>query len=230
MTTARPQMPYPDREDPKTRGALAEIASAAAACTQCKLHEHRTNSVFGTGHSNADLMFVGEGPGPDEDVIGEPFVGRSGDLLNKIVGAIGIDRAHVYMTNVVLCRLDDERHLTKGYINACRDFLTAQIEAVEPRIIVPLGSTAWRWFSPRDKRKMADVRGAVYDWNGLLLVPTYHPAFLLRKAEFKGDVWKDMQIVIALMNGNPDPTGAGLLKIEAHTGNAAVPTEPSLFD
>ena len=159
--------------------------------------------MFGEGDPHAELLFVGEAPGPDEDRTGRPFTGRSGALLDRIIEAIGKHREDVYLTNVVTCRLNDDRELTRQQIEACRDHLEAQIKAVDPEIIVPLGSTAWRWFQPGDRRPMHEVRGQVYRWRDRLLVPTYHPAFLLRKPDHKGDVWKDMRRVLALERPPP---------------------------
>ncbi len=186
---------------PEAAAALAETAARAAACAACPLHLNRTRSVFGTGHPNARLMFVGEAPGPDEDQRGEPFIGRSGQLLGRIIAAMRAERGAVYLTNVALCRLDDSRQLTRAQTDACRGHLEAQIAAVRPAVIVALGSSAWTWFSRRDKRKMADVRGSVHRWRGTLVVPTYHPAFLLRIPAFKRDVWTDMQTVMRLLEG-----------------------------
>ena len=134
--------PPPWPADADATRELAALKTDAGACTACELHHLRTRCVFGVGHANADLMLVGEGPGPDEDQAGEPFTGRSGRLLDRIVAAIGSDRSEVYLGNAVQCRLDDDRHLTKKQIEACRGFLSGQIEQVDPHVIVPLGSTA----------------------------------------------------------------------------------------
>ena len=195
------------RESPETAGItlttarLRDAAALAAACTSCSLHENRTQCVYGTGHPAARLMWVGEAPGADEDASGEPFTGRSGQLLTRIIAAIGLKREQVFLANVAQCRLDDDRNLTLTQVNACRPHLEAQIELIQPEVIVPLGSTAWRWFRPKDRRKMADIRGGVYRWRGILLTPTYHPAFLLRREEFKREVWQDVQQTRDLLNG-----------------------------
>ena len=133
-------------------------------------------------------MFVGEAPGPEEDCTGEPFTGRSGHLLDRIIEAMGHLRDDVFLTNVVLCRLDDDQFLERTQVEACRDHLESQIQAVDPRIIVPLGATAWQWFDVGDRRPMSEVRGHAYRWRTRTLAPTYHPAFLLRKPRFKRDV------------------------------------------
>ena len=191
--------------------ALAAARRGAAACTACSLHELRTNSVFGCGNPHARIVWVGEGAGPDEDRQGEPFTGRSGQLLTRIIAAMGMARSDMWLTNVVCCRLGDDRRLTKGQIDACRHHLETQIEIIDPGIIVPLGWSAWRWFEPKAKGTMADVRGRVYRWHRQLVTPTYHPAFLLRKAEFKRDVWEDVKQIARLARG-AEPEEATELK------------------
>ena len=191
-----------------TRGTaeaqLLHIRDAAASCTACSLHRERTRCVFGTGKADATLMFVGEAPGPDEDRTGEPFTGRSGQLLTRIVEAMGFSRGNVFLTNVVTCRLDEGRHLNQQQVNACRDHLEAQIRIVSPTVIVALGSTAWQWFQPGEKRPIGEVRGTVYRWRRRLIVPTYHPAFLLRKPDHKRYVWLDMQRAKNLLAGTSE--------------------------
>ena len=211
MPTLPPHLPPLPPEVRTVRSQLDTIERIASGCTKCSLHELRTNCVFGTGHSRADLMFVGEGAGPDEDLAGEAFVGKSGQLLDRIIKAMGADRPGVWLTNVVCCRLDNARHLSKAQVESCREFLEHQIQLVDPRVIVPLGATAWHWFRPSDKRKISEVRGRLYRWQGRLLAPTYHPAFLLRKPEHKSDVWLDMQDVIRAIH---KPQWADALKLE----------------
>ena len=206
---------------------LERTAAATATCTACALHLQRNKSVFGAGHANAALMFVGEGPGPDEGTRGEPFTGRSGELLNRIIRAMGARRENVFLTNIVSCQLDESRQLLKGHVEACRGHLEAQIDAVEPQVIVALGSSAWTWFHRKDKRKMADVRGTVHRWRNRLVVPTYHPAFLLRMPQFKGDVWRDMQTVTALLAGHND-AGGPIVEIDESAWLPAA--SRSLFD
>ena len=210
-----------EQADPSISGTterLAEAAAQAAACTACSLHENRTQCVYGTGHPAARLMWVGEAPGPDEDASGEPFTGRSGKLLTRIIEAMGLQRSHVFLANVAQCRLDENRSLTLAQVNSCRPHLDSQIRLVQPEVIIPLGSTAWRWFQPKDRRKMADVRGNIYRWRGILLAPTYHPAFLLRREEFKREVWQDVQRARELLNGTV-PTNTIELGDEERSGN-----------
>ena len=188
--------------DPATE--LSALARLASGCSLCELHRNRTNSVFGTGDPRARLAFVGEGPGPTEDEAGEAFTGRSGKLLDRILKAMGVGRTAAFLTNVVCCRLDDARTLEQASIEACRPLLEAQLQIVAPEVIVPLGMSAWRWFTPSERRPMADVRGALYNWKGTVVAPTYHPAFLLRDASKKGAVWEDMQRVMRVLSGEED--------------------------
>ena len=219
--TAGKSMKQKDSTETRRR-QLATTADAASTCTACSLHENRTKSVFGSGSPTAALMWVGEAPGPDEDRSGQAFTGRSGELLDRIIEAMKLARDDVYLTNVVTCRLDDARRLTKTQIDACRHHLEAQIATVQPKVIIPLGSTAWGWFAKGDKRKMAEIRGAIYRWREQLLVPTYHPAFLLRKPEHKREVWEDTKRVIRLLDPRfPEPAGV----IQLHE-KAAEPDEP----
>lgn len=223
-------MREPDASAPDARASLTILRRVVGGCTACSLHRHRTNCVFGVGHANADLMFVGEAPGPDEDTAGEPFTGRSGQLLDRIIEAIGSERAQVFLTNVVACRLDDNRNLNKEQIEACRGHLEAQIGTIRPRVIVPLGSTAWRWFKRGDNRAMGEIRGKVYRWRDAVLVPTYHPAFLLRKAEFKRDVWGDVQIAAALVNEPASIRNHEVIELIGDDGSTAKQGELGLFN
>ena len=197
----KPRMAAPAAPNPGQVEELERARIAAETCTACSLHHQRTHSVLGIGHANAEMMWVGEAPGPDEDIQGAPFTGRSGELLDRIVEALGARREEVFLGNTVSCRLDEARRLTREQTEACRHFLEAQIDAVGPRVIVALGATAWTWFKRGDKRPMAEVRGRVHRWRGIYLVPTYHPAFLLRMPQYKADVWADVQVAKALAEG-----------------------------
>ena len=160
---------------------LAELAEVASDCTLCPLSGGRTNVVFGTGNPDADLMFVGEGPGAEEDKQGVPFVGRSGQLLTEMVHQeIGLDRSDVYIANVVKCRPPDNRDPLPEEIAACRPYLRRQVELVAPRVLVTLGNFATKVLL--DTREgITRMRGRRYEWgDGVVLVPTYHPAALLR--------------------------------------------------
>lgn len=164
-------------------------------CTRCKLHKGRTNLVFGVGSPNADLMFVGEGPGYDEDRQGIPFVGRAGQLLTKIIAAMGLKREDTYIANVVKCRPPENRNPEVDEIGACEPFLVRQIEIIEPKIIVCLGTFAAQTLL-KTEEKITRLRGKIFDYHGVKLVPTYHPAFLLRNPNMKRPVWEDMQLVM----------------------------------
>jgi len=175
--------------------ALTEIRNDIGECTRCRLHKGRTKLVFGVGNVNADIMFVGEGPGADEDKQGEPFVGRAGQLLNNMITAMGIRREDVYIANVVKCRPPENRTPEKDECDTCSPFLMRQIEVIQPKMIVALGAvSAKNLLGVNDS--MANLRGKIYDFKGTKLVATYHPAYLLRDPRQKAEAWKDLQIVM----------------------------------
>ena len=180
--------------------ALAQIREELGECTRCKLHQQRTHIVFGVGHPEAELMFVGEAPGRDEDVQGLPFVGRAGQLLTKIIESIGLNRDQVYIANVIKCRPPENRSPEPSEVRTCEPFLFGQIDAVKPKVIVALGTLAARTLL-RTEDPISRMRGRVYDYRGAKLVPTFHPAFLLRSPERKRDVWEDMKKVRTLLWG-----------------------------
>jgi DNA polymerase len=168
-------------------------------CTRCKLHQQgRTQIVFGVGNPDADLMFVGEAPGADEDVQGIPFVGRAGQLLTKIIEAIGLTRDQVYIANVIKCRPPGNRNPDPDEVESCEPFLFRQIDAIKPRVVVALGTFAAKALL-KTQDPISRLRGRVYDFRGARLIPTFHPAFLLRSPERKRDVWEDMKKVRALL-------------------------------
>jgi DNA polymerase len=173
------------------------LEAKAMACQQCVLHKTRTNVVFGTGDRNAKLVFVGEGPGADEDIQGEPFVGRAGQLLNKIIGAMGLKREEVYICNVVKCRPPENRTPLPDEIGACSPFLLEQIDLVSPKAIVALGAPATKTLLNVTQGIMA-MRGKWFAFRGIPLMPTFHPAFLLRQytEENRRAVWEDMKKVM----------------------------------
>lgn len=181
---------------------LREIRDDLGDCTRCKLHGGRTNLVFGVGSPDADLMFVGEAPGRDEDRQGEPFVGRAGQLLTKIIEAIELQRKDVYIANVVKCRPPQNRNPERDEVETCRPFLFAQIDAVRPRVIVALGAFAVRTLLDDERMPISRARGRVYACRGAKLIPTFHPAFLLRSPERKRDVWEDMKRVRSILRGD----------------------------
>ena len=173
---------------------LEAIRADIGDCTRCKLHEHRTKIVFGEGNPNARLMFIGEGPGADEDVTGRPFVGRAGQLLDKIIVAIGRKREDVYIANVVKCRPPGNRTPEKDETDTCEQFLFRQIKLIQPKVIVALGSPAFQCLF-RTKETITRARGEFRDWNGIPIMPTFHPAYLLRSPDKKREAWDDMKKV-----------------------------------
>jgi len=180
--------------------ALAAIRADIGDCTRCKLHaQGRRQIVFGVGNPDADLMFVGEAPGADEDVQGIPFVGRAGQLLTKIIEAIDLKREDVYIANVIKCRPPGNRNPEQDEVETCEPFLFQQIDAIKPKVIVALGKfgaqTLLRTLDP-----ISRLRGRVYEFRGAKLIPTFHPAYLLRNPASKREVWEDMKLVRSLLN------------------------------
>ena len=179
--------------------ALAAIRTDIGDCTRCKLHTlGRRQVVFGVGHPNADLMFVGEAPGADEDVQGEPFVGRAGQLLTKIIEAIGLSRSEVYIANVIKCRPPQNRNPEQDEVDTCEPFLFQQIDVIQPKVIVALGTFAARALL-RTLDPISRLRGRVFEYRGAKLIPTFHPAYLLRNPSSKREVWEDMKLVRSLL-------------------------------
>jgi DNA polymerase len=186
--------------------ALKLIREDIGDCTRCRLHKGRTNLVFGVGNVNADLMFVGEGPGADEDAQGEPFVGRAGQLLNNMISAMGIKRQDVYIANVVKCRPPQNRTPEKDECDTCAPFLMRQIDIIQPRVIVALGAVAAKnLLAVNDS--MSNLRGRWYDFRNSKLLVTYHPAYLLRDPRQKKEAWKDLQMVMKYLGLNPPAKG-----------------------
>jgi DNA polymerase len=178
-------------------------------CTRCKLHAlGRTQVVFGVGNPRADLMFVGEAPGADEDRLGMPFVGRAGQLLTKIIEAMGLRREDVYIANVIKCRPPGNRNPEPDEIATCEPFLLRQIDMVRPRAIVALGAFAVRALLRVDA-PISRLRGRAYEYRGAKLVPTFHPAFLLRSPQYKRETWEDMKLVMALLRESPGDDARG---------------------
>lgn len=179
---------------------LPDIRAEIGDCARCKLSAGRKQIVFGSGNPNADLMFVGEAPGADEDEQGEPFVGRAGQLLTKIIEAIGLQRSDVYIANVIKCRPPNNRAPEPDEVATCEPFLFKQIDAIKPKVIVALGTHAAHALLKVDTT-ISKLRGQVIDYRGgIKLVPTFHPAYLLRSPDRKRDVWEDMKKVRALLS------------------------------
>ena len=176
--------------------ALAAIRADIGDCTRCKLHSGRTNLVFGVGNPEARLMFVGEGPGADEDEQGIPFVGRAGQLLTQIIKAMGFERDDVYIANVVKCRPPGNRNPEPDEIEVCEPFLLRQIEAIKPEVIVALGKFAAQTLL-RSDIPITRLRGQFLKLRDIDVMPTFHPSYLLRNPAAKREVWDDMKKVMA---------------------------------
>jgi DNA polymerase len=176
--------------------ALAAIRADIGDCTRCKLHAGRTNLVFGVGNPDARLMFVGEGPGADEDEQGIPFVGRAGQLLTQIIKAMGFERDDVYIANVVKCRPPGNRNPEPDEIERCEPFLLRQIEAIRPAVIVALGKFAAQTLLRSDV-PITRLRGQFLKLCDVDVMPTFHPSYLLRNPAAKREVWEDMKKVMA---------------------------------
>jgi uracil-DNA glycosylase family 4 len=198
--------PKPEQGVTDPAAALKIIREDIGECTRCALYKHRTKIVYGVGNPNADLMFVGEGPGADEDAQGEPFVGRSGQLLTNMIKAMGLRREDIYIANVVKCRPPGNRTPERDECDTCSPFLMRQIAAIKPKIVVALGATAAKNLLAINA-PMSELRGRFYDflpagasvtpsWPGAQLAVTYHPAYLLRDPRQKGETWKDLQMVM----------------------------------
>ncbi|HEX9860738.1 MAG TPA: uracil-DNA glycosylase [Nitrospirota bacterium] len=177
---------------------LEEVREYLGECTRCGLSEGRTNIVFGAGNPNAKLMFVGEGPGADEDIKGEPFVGRAGQLLTDIIEkGMLLKRSDVYIANVVKCRPPGNRDPLEDEIAACEPFLLHQLDVIKPKIICALGKFAAQTLL-KTTEKISSLRGNVYEYHGIKLVPTFHPSYLLRNPADKKLAWVDVQKIMAL--------------------------------
>ena len=174
---------------------LGALREQIGDCLLCRLHEGRTNLVFGAGNVHADLMFIGEAPGRDEDRQGEPFVGRAGQLLNKIIEAMGLKRSDVFIANSCKCRPPQNRAPSRDEADACLPFLHEQVAIIKPKVIVCLGSVAMQYLLNTDE-KISRIRGQWREFDGIPVMPTYHPAYLLRNPAGKRPVWDDMQEVM----------------------------------
>jgi len=187
------------REVPRGSEGLRVVREELGDCVRCKLCKGRTQIVFGVGNPQADVVFVGEGPGRDEDEQGEPFVGRAGQLLTRMIAAMGLARQDVYICNVVKCRPPDNRNPEPDEVAACEPFLRLQLEAIRPRLIVALGNFAVQTLL-RTRTGITSMHGRFHVYQGIALMPTYHPAFLLRSPHMKKSAWEDLQKVMAEMD------------------------------
>ena len=185
-------------ENTERSQSLAQLRKELGECSRCKLHSTRTHLVYGVGNPSADLMFVGEAPGRDEDQQGIPFVGRAGQLLTKIIEAIDLNRDDVYIANVIKCRPPNNRNPEPDEIQTCQPFLFGQIDVIQPKVIVALGAFAVRTLL-QSEEAISRLRGRVFDYRGAKLVPTFHPAYLLRSPDKKREVWEDMKRVRSML-------------------------------
>ncbi len=180
-------------------GALAALAAEVAPCTKCALHGGRTQTVFGSGHADADLVLVGEAPGRDEDLQGQPFVGASGQLLTKILGAVELSRDEVYICNILKCRPPNNRDPLPEEVMQCEPYLKRQLAILEPRLILCLGRIAAQTLLGT-KASLSSLRRTVHFYQGIPVMATYHPAALLRDAKYKRDTWDDVRKARALLD------------------------------
>ncbi|HKC59743.1 MAG TPA: uracil-DNA glycosylase [Myxococcales bacterium] len=189
-------LPSPSTSMPKLPiVSLESVRSEMGECTLCKLHKGRHTIVFGVGNPQARLMFVGEAPGEDEDLKGEPFVGKAGQLLTKMIEAMGLGREDVYICNTVKCRPPNNRNPEPDELAACEPFLKGQLASVKPEAIVTLGKFAAQALL-RDQTPITRLRGQWREYEGIPVMPTFHPAYLLRSPQEKGKVWDDLQSVM----------------------------------
>jgi DNA polymerase len=201
-----PSQPLPQPMQPASSLTLPMVREGLGECTRCKLSETRKNIVFGSGSPTAKLMFVGEGPGADEDEQGLPFVGRAGQLLTKMILAMGLSREEVYIANIVKCRPPNNRPPETGEIASCQPFLIQQIEAIRPHIICALGTFAAQTLLST-KIRISDLRGHFHDFqnnavHGIRVLPTFHPAYLLRNPPEKKRAWEDLQKIMRALKGD----------------------------
>jgi DNA polymerase len=217
--SSQEDQPIPPRKPinapPQVAAAIAPAERAAALqlirdeigdCKRCALHAGRNQLVFGDGDPLARLMFVGEGPGADEDEQGVPFVGKAGQLLNNMIGAMGLQREQVYIANVVKCRPPSNRVPDPEEANTCTPFLFRQIDVIRPEVLVALGATAATYLLGQ-RQPLAGLRGRIHDFRGTKLIVTYHPAFLLRDPRQKKEAWADLQIAMRELGLKPPSKG-----------------------
>ncbi len=176
---------------------LAGLEKMVAGCTKCRLHETRTNTVFGDGNRSARLVFIGEAPGRDEDMQGLPFVGRAGKLLDRMIAAMGFSREDVYIANILKCRPPGNRNPKEDEVTACEKYLVRQIELIDPVLICALGRVAGQNLLGT-RATLRVLREGIHHYNGIRVVVTYHPAALLRNPNWKKDAWDDLQMLKAL--------------------------------
>lgn len=190
-----------DRRETILHMEWAALKQAVSGCTACRLHENRTQAVFGVGDERADWLFVGEGPGAEEDKQGEPFVGQAGKLLDNMLAAINLKRGNnVYIANAVKCRPPGNRNPEPDEVAACEPYLTRQIELIQPKLVIALGKVAVQRLLGAD-HSIASLRGKLHHVHGIPLIVTYHPAFLLRNLPDKAKAWEDLCFAVRTMQG-----------------------------
>ena len=211
---------------------LADAAAEAAGCTRCALAGTRTQVVFGAGDPHADLLFIGEAPGMHEDRQGEPFVGAAGQLLTRMLGEIGLAREDVYIANVLKCRPPGNRDPLPGEIEACTPWLVEQISAIQPRVIATLGNFATKHVL-QTQRGITSMRGAVYPWHGRSVVPTFHPAAILRgggeKSRQFADLREDFALIRRTLDRRAEPAPSPTDPVPAQTPDVVDPGQLELF-
>jgi DNA polymerase len=193
----REDTPPAERESTVT---LAEIRETIGDCKRCRLSEGRHTIVFGQGNPKAPVLFIGEAPGAEEDEQGLAFVGRAGQLLTQIVKAMGYSRDDIFIANVIKCRPPQNRNPEPDEILSCQPFLEAQIDSIRPKAIVALGKFAGQWLL-KTAEPISRIRGRLGSYQGIPVMPTYHPAYLLRNPSAKREVWEDMKVVLGLLRG-----------------------------
>jgi uracil-DNA glycosylase family 4 len=179
--------------------SLSAVRAHLGQCTRCTLSGSRTSIVFGVGNPQADLMLVGEAPGRDEDLQGEPFVGEAGRLLDRMLGAMGLDRGKVYIANIIKCRPPKNRFPAPDEVAACHPFVLAQLRAIKPKVVVAMGRLAAHTLLDTSS-PISKMRGQWQEQHGVTIMPTFHPAYLLRNPKDKGLVWQDLQAVMAFLH------------------------------
>jgi uracil-DNA glycosylase len=188
-----PQSPASADEPWMNSGSVDELRKSIQDCLKCPLGQTRNKFVFGTGSPTADVMMIGEAPGADEDAQGEPFVGRAGQLLNKIIESVGMKREEIYICNIIKCRPPNNRVPLPTESETCTPYLMKQIDLVKPKFIICLGRTAGQWLL-KTEDTLGKLRGTIHDFRGIRMIVTYHPAALLRNPGWKRPTWEDMQL------------------------------------
>jgi len=189
-------MPFSNIDD--RENMLKRLRETIGDCRRCKLWKGRKNIVFGSGNPHAKLMFIGEGPGEEEDLQGLPFVGRAGELLTRMIEAMGLRRDDVYIANIVKCRPPKNRAPEEDEIQSCHPFLSEQIRIVDPEVICTLGATATQTIL-KTKSKISKLRGEIYQWDNRKVVPTFHPSYLLRNPGDKRLAWNDLKLIMKVL-------------------------------